>query len=126
MIHLDTHVVVWLASGDLARIPDTTLELVECEDVGVSPMVRLELAYLHEIGRIAHAATAVLDELRRSIGLVEDATSFADVVDHASAITWTRDPFDRVIVAQALAAGCRLATADRAIAAACGALVTWG
>lgn len=78
-------------------------------------MVRLELTYLHETGRLRHPAEAVLGELRRASGAAEDLTPFGDVVSEAQTMTWTRDPFDRVIAAQAVAARCLLATADRTI-----------
>ena len=37
---------------------------------------------------------------------------FGLIVEHARALHWTRDPFDRVIVAQALAVDAHLVTAD--------------
>ena len=115
MIHLDTHVVVWIVAGYVDRLPASVVERLEAEAVAVSPMVRLELTYLHEIGRLTSAPDRILGELRRATGLVEDATTFAEVVTEAEAMTWTRDPFDRIIAAQAVAAGCPLATADRRI-----------
>ncbi|CAN5617332.1 hypothetical protein BH11ACT8_BH11ACT8_31250 [soil metagenome] len=115
MIHLDTHVVVWLVSGLSAKVPQPVLDRLEQDQAATSPMVRLELEFLHEIGRLRHPAERVLGEMRRATGLVEDPTSFGEVIGEAAALTWTRDPFDRIIVAQALAAGCPLITADRAL-----------
>lgn len=115
MIHADTHVLVWLAGGEQSRIPRPVLELIESEQVSYSPMARLELTYLHEIGRIGLPADRVLSHLRRTIGAGEDGTAFSDVVEEASLLEWTRDPFDRLIAAQAIAAGCPLATGDRVL-----------
>lgn len=78
-------------------------------------MVRLELAYLHEIGRVSVPPAPVLDELGAQLGLVQCQTPFAAVVLQAEAQTWTRDPFDRLIVAQAMVNNADLVTKDQAI-----------
>ena len=57
--------------------------------------------YLHEIGRILAPPTEILAELRQSIGLKESEPSLAAIVDSAPGIGWTRDTFDRLIVAEA-------------------------
>ena len=117
VIHLDTHVVVWLYAGEHDRIPRGLRDRLDAEPLAVSPMVRLELAFLNEIGRLAHAPAQVLDELQRSLGLMADATPFVDVVAVAATdrLDFTRDPFDRMIAAQAIAAQASLATKDKAL-----------
>jgi PIN domain nuclease of toxin-antitoxin system len=40
---------------------------------------------------------------------------FATVIEYAAQQSWARDPFDRIIVAQAAAAGKELITKDRTI-----------
>jgi PIN domain nuclease of toxin-antitoxin system len=55
VILLDTHVVAWLHAGDTKRFPASARKLLDSEQLAVSPVVRLELAYLREIGRIATA-----------------------------------------------------------------------
>jgi PIN domain nuclease of toxin-antitoxin system len=117
VIHLDTHVVVWLYAGLHERIPASLRSRLEIEALAVSPMVRMELAFLNEIGRVTAAPAGVLDELQRSIGLVVDQTSFDEVaaVSSGSRMSFTRDPFDRVIAGQALAAHAFLATKDETL-----------
>ena len=115
MIHLDTHVVVWLYAGELTRFPPGARKRLEREELRVSPIVALELEYLYEIGRTTDDASAVLKELARTLGLVQDEGSFAAVVAAARALTWTRDPFDRLIVGHAATAGVALLTKDRMI-----------
>ena len=115
MIHLDTHVIVWLYAEQFDRVPPTATALIEHEDLVISPMVRLELAYLHEIDRLTDDAQAVIDALTPVLGLQESRAPFAVVVDRAEQLTWTRDPFDRLIVANALVDDVPLLTADRAI-----------
>jgi PIN domain nuclease of toxin-antitoxin system len=75
----------------------------------------LELTYLYEVGRVSEPASAPLTALRRSIGLEVADGSLAEVVQAAVGLTWTRDPFDRLIAAHAIVAGSPLITADRAI-----------
>ncbi len=57
----------------------------------------------------------MLNALRRDVGLEVDDASFAEVADAAVGLTWTRDPFDRLIAAHAIVAGATLLTADRTI-----------
>lgn len=116
-LHLDTHVVVWLYAGEQDRLPSALRRRMATDPLRVSPMVRLELTYLHEVGRITEPAHRILGELRASVGLSEDETSFADVLTAAEPFTWTRDPFDRIIAAQAVAAFADLATKDTTIRA---------
>jgi predicted nucleic acid-binding protein len=56
--YLDTQVIVRLATGDLKRISRPAKLALERYDLLISPMVRVELQYLHELGRCsADAAT---------------------------------------------------------------------
>jgi PIN domain nuclease of toxin-antitoxin system len=81
----------------------------------VSPLVSLELAYMHEIGRARDSAPMMLAALRQSIGLEVADVSLATLTDTAVGLAWTRDPFDRMIAAQAIVADVPLVTADRTI-----------
>lgn len=57
----------------------------------------------------------MLAALRQSIGLEVADVSLAEVTHAALGITWTRDPFDRMIAAQAIVSDAPLVTADRVI-----------
>ena len=46
MIHLDTHVAVWLYAGKTEFIPSRLAKRLEAEPVAVSPMVMLEIDLL--------------------------------------------------------------------------------
>lgn len=83
----------------------------------VSPLVELELSYLHEIGRARDSAPMMLAALRQSIGLEVADVSLVELTDAAIGLTWTRDPFDRMIAAQAVVTDAPLITADRTILA---------
>ena len=124
MIHLDTHVVAWLYDGKLEFFPQTALDLLRGEPPSVSPIVDLELQYLHEIGRLRVPSPVILKHLESSCGLTIADTPFSRVVEVARDIRWTRDPFDRLIVGQALAEGASLLTRDQAILENCG-IAVW-
>lgn len=114
-MHLDTHAVVWLYDSGPDAFPAAARRLLDAEPLGVSPMIALELALLHEIGRVAPPPDTILAGLGRTLGLVTSSTPFAEVVAAATDLTWTRDPFDRLICAQALAENEILLTRDRRI-----------
>lgn len=57
----------------------------------------------------------MLAALRQSIGLEVVDVSFAELVDTAVGVTWTRDPFDRLLSAHAIVADIPLITADLTI-----------
>ena len=111
-IYLDTHVALWLYEGLVERLPKAARRSIEENDLLFSPMVRLELQYLYEIKRCTRASHVILSELRSQIGLTVCDLPFDEVVRKAAEITWTRDPFDRLIVAGASCRGVRLLTKD--------------
>jgi PIN domain nuclease of toxin-antitoxin system len=80
-------------------------------------VVELELAYMHEIGRARDPVLVILAALRQSIGLEIADASLAELIHAAVGLDWTRDPFDRLIAAQAIVADAPLITADRTILA---------
>jgi len=112
--YLDTHAVAALYQGDLSLFSPAALRVIDEEDyLRISPMVLLELEYLHEIKRIKVPARRIVDSLAAEIGLKICNASFPDVARKALEERWTRDPFDRIIVAQARLHGARLVTKDR-------------
>ena len=116
MIYLDTHAVAWLYLGRLNLLPRRVLERIDrADDLRISPMVALELDLMHEIGRTARPAREVVGSLGAELGLKVCELPFPAVAAAASHLTWTRDPFDRLIVAQAVVAGAPLVTRDRSI-----------
>lgn len=114
-MHLDTHVVIWLHEGEPDFFPLVARRLLDSEPLLISPMVRLELALLHEIGRMAPSPGTVLADLGRSVGLTVSPAPFAAVTAAATDLGWTRDPFDRLISAQAIVEDTVLLTKDRRI-----------
>lgn len=115
MIFLDTHAVVWLYQKDKNRFSDLALQLLESDDLRVSPAVALELEYLFEIGRLTERSRTILAWLSRAIRLKEDDAAFGAVVEASLDASWTRDPFNRLIVAQASLHDAPLLSKDRSI-----------
>ena len=116
MIYLDTHVVLllYLRKGD--GLSERARQLIEYEpEILISPMVLLELDYLHEIGRTTLGSTAVYSYLHQRIDLQLCQKSFIDVVRVASVLSWSRDPFDRLITAQSAIDRNGLITKDKII-----------
>jgi PIN domain nuclease of toxin-antitoxin system len=115
--YLDTHAAVWLAEGTLGRHSRRALSVAGKSDLLISPMVVLELEYLFELKRSALAARDVLLKLDHEAGVRVCELSFPPIAIVAIDEKWTRDPFDRVIVAHAKANGwAALVSADETIA----------
>jgi len=101
LIYLDTH-VVWLYSGLTDKLTDIAKSLINDNEVYISAIVRLELQYLYEIERIKDEPDVIISDLSDQIGLKICNKNFNDIITITLAITWTRDPFDRIITANAL------------------------
>lgn len=114
--YLDTNVVVWLAQGSLARISKKARGVLENSDLLVAPMVIVELEYLHEVNRIKLSSRDVQSKIEHELGVRVCDFPFPIVASMAAGEKWTRDPFDRLIVAQAKANGLAfLVSADEEI-----------
>ena len=80
-------------------------------------MVLLELEYLYESKRLKHTSRDVWLKIEHEVGVRVCDLPFLPVANSAVGEKWTRDPFDRIIVAQAKANGfASLVSADEAIA----------
>lgn len=116
-VYLDTNVVVWLVQGNLTRISQKARGALEDGELLISPMVLVELEYLYEIGRIRLSARDILSKIEHEIGVRVCDLPFPLVANLMLGEKWTRDPFDRMIVAQAKANGlAHLISADEEIA----------
>jgi PIN domain nuclease of toxin-antitoxin system len=115
MTYLDTHVAIWLLKGP-GDLPKRTQSIIERDDeLLISPIVLLELQNLHEIRRLTDSPEQLVAELSATIGLRVCDYPFAVVVRQALRENWTRDPFDRVIVAHARSRRATLITYDALI-----------
>jgi PIN domain nuclease of toxin-antitoxin system len=64
-------------------------------------MVELELNFLHEIGRITVKGPDIVRHLDAHIGLTLSRVDFYRIIEETEQQSWTRDPFARLIVANA-------------------------
>ncbi len=115
LIYLDTHVVAWLYAGRVDLLTPRGIELVNDEELRISPAVILELEYLRETRRISVAANTVVQGLSAQIGLRVCDLPFSAIIESALDQRWTRDPFDRIIVGHAACGGHTVLTEDRTI-----------
>ena len=105
---------VWLfAEAD--RIPPSVQNRLDRSELLISPMVRLELSLLAETGRLRDPAIAVIGALARDLNLKVEESAWARAAEIADHLSWTRDPFDRLIAAHAISFGAPLCTRDSTI-----------
>jgi PIN domain nuclease of toxin-antitoxin system len=109
---LDTHAVIWwfmdepyLSGTARAAITDGANDLL------ISACVGYEIAYKQRLGRLAPLPESLPRRLRREgIGILPIS------LEHALAAARLRgphrDPWDRIMMAQALVEGCQMVTAD--------------
>jgi len=102
-VYLDTHVAVWLHAGDVGRLSTEAKRQIEGNDLLISPMVLLELQYLYDRKRIRVEPVPLQSYLNSTFGITICDFPFPAVSLAALPIDWTSDPFDRLIVAQAIA-----------------------
>ena len=113
--YLDTHVTLWLYSGQAERLSKRAANLINRDRICISPVVLLEMEYLWEIGRVTAMPQAVITDLKQRLGLAVEDRSLETVTERALELTWTRDLFDRLIVAQAALDNAELVTSDRLV-----------
>lgn len=120
---VDTNVIVWLLLGDRSRVSETARDALEDERnrVAVSAVSVWEIAIKRSLGKLR-----IEDGWSRALArLGFDALPITAI--HAEAVErlpWHhRDPFDRLLIAQAAAEGLELVSADPRFAAYGGAVV---
>lgn len=112
--HLDTHVAVWLRMGDARRLRPARRSL-EVQPLRLSPFALLELQFLYEIGRLRENGREIADHLAEDHGVEVENQATAGAALAALDLSFSRDPFDRLIAGHALAARATLLTADETL-----------
>ena len=115
MMYVDTHVVAWLYYGKEEYFSQSAVAKIEENDLLISPMVSLELQFLREIGKVKDPSSKILSIVKRDFGINVSDLSFAKTIEQSVKEKWTRDPFDRIIVAQAKSEKALLLSKDRNI-----------
>lgn len=117
---LDTHVLLWSAT-DPERLAAGARAAVEdgANDVSISIVVAWEIAIKQSLGKLDLPSPAEewLPDVLRRTGIEVSELGLAAAL-RVRALPWHhRDPFDRLLVAQALEQGCTIVTHDRAFEA---------
>ena len=114
--YLDTNVVIYLHSGNVARMTPRAMDRIESSELLISAMVMLELEMLCEKGALQYSASRILSDLNQQLGVSVCQLPMSVIMNTALPIKWTREPGDRIIVANAIASNeAPLITADRRI-----------
>lgn len=113
---LDTQQFLWWQAAD-PRLTRATIQLVEhAPQVYVSAITAVEIATKVAIGKLRVPDTAFAEAISRA-----GFTSLPFAVHHAEVLRILplhhRDPFDRMLVAQAIADGLTLVTSDHTLSA---------
>jgi len=115
--YLDTNAVVRLAQGNTRYIGREVARLLERAELLISPIVLLELELLYEIKRVKLPSRDIQRKVEAELGVRLCSIPFAEIASASLDEKWTRDPFDRLIVANAKANGFAwLISADEKIA----------
>lgn len=116
---LDTHIAIW-AVAERRRLSSAAKDLIEAPGnrCFVSAVAILEIAIKHQRGGIAWVPLDGQEALRE---FGEAGFTLIDITPEACAHVGTlpdihRDPFDRLMIAQALLEPFRLLTRDRTVA----------
>lgn len=112
---LDTHAAIFLWEGRDELFGPDGRGVLETHRLLLSPFSRLEMKYLLEIGRLIVEPDLIIGGLESDCGVSLTQESSAEIVGRAMRLSWTRDPFDRLLVATAQHHTARLVTRDRTI-----------
>ena len=112
MVMLDTHVAIALYEGRTGGLGLPAKRAIDRDIVTISPAVLLEIELLFEIRRLREGARIIAAGLTEDLDIRVAGERFADVATEALALGFTRDPFDRLIVAHASLAKATLVTQD--------------
>ncbi len=107
---LDTHVILWWLTDDAALSDDVKTRLDDEPDVYVSPASLWEVTVKQSIGKLSEQID-VAGEIRDS-GFRELPITFDHAITAGRLPLIHRDPFDRMLVAQAQCEGLTLASRD--------------
>jgi len=107
---LDTHFVIWIVSKSrrLRNYP----WLTHYQPWGVSPISLLEIQLLAEVGRRQIDTPRFSRQIMSDPRFEFDDLPFVTLVQKSIELSWTRDPFDRMIAAHSLCRRVPLCSVD--------------
>ncbi|MEU8012046.1 type II toxin-antitoxin system VapC family toxin [Micromonospora parva] len=110
---LDTHVALWAITGDPTLGTDLLDQLRHEPDIFLSPVSLWEITVKQATGKLAGPPD--LAERVRDMGFRELPVTHAHAIAAGRLPSHHRDPFDRMLVAQAITEGLTLASRDASI-----------
>jgi PIN domain nuclease of toxin-antitoxin system len=110
---LDTHFLIWIVVGS-ARL-DAFPWLHDYAPWGVSPVSLLEIQFLGEVGRLDVRNPAFSEAVAGDPRFLVDEAPLVRLIEHALPLTWTRDPFDRLLAAHSSVRRIPLCTVDKTL-----------
>jgi PIN domain nuclease of toxin-antitoxin system len=116
---LDTHIVIWAIDGSLpARCPDVDDIVTDgSNDCYVSAASLWEIKLKHDVGRLEiDMKPHDIPDFLESHGVYLLGITADHAIADIDPLPPTKDPFDRLLLAQAQLEGMRLVTVDRALA----------
>jgi len=111
---LDTHVALWAITGDVTLGADFLDRLRHDPDIFLSPVSLWEITIKQVAGKLPGPAD--LAERVRDMGFQELPVSHTHAIVAGRLPPYHRDPFDRMLVAQAVTEGVTLVSRDPSIA----------
>lgn len=112
---LDTHVFLWAVAGSALLKPPARRLIESADEIFVSAASIWEVAIKARLGRIEADPTELAAAIEPS-GFLELPITARHAAGVAHLALHHHDPFDRLLVAQALAEPLRLLTADEQLA----------
>jgi len=114
-VFLDTHVLLWLYQRNQNLLSQKALNVIDNSDLFLPAFAHLEIQFLYEIGKIKAMPNQIIEDLKENIDLISLHINVSELVQLACKFTWTRDPFDRLIVAETELNNSYLLTRDEKI-----------
>jgi len=111
---LDTHIFLWVVAGSVSLTAKARKTIEAAEAVFVSAASIWEIAIKARLGKIDADPDAVVAAIDAS-GFIELPVRAAHAARVAALPPLHTDPFDRLLIAQAIAEPLRLLTADAAL-----------
>lgn len=112
---LDTHAIIWFTDGD-ARLPDTAIEIIKDpgNDIYVSIASIWEIAIKTSLGKLTVSRS--IDGLYHfmqvnKINVLQITPAHLNIL--STLPHHHRDPFDRLLIAQAISEGFSIVSADQ-------------